>query len=104
MVMVHRLHGATLSSFAPTQADGRPGDLDDLDDYQDFVYKSKWNETECTDGFWTPATRGGGAGWDASEGWPGTWGMHSANWVGHWKEARLHRHMNIDLRGLILVK
>ena len=78
--------------------DGMPGDLDYLDDYQDFVYKPKWNDTECTDGFWTPATRGGGAGWDASEGWPGTWGLLSANWGGHWKEAMLQRHMHIDLR------
>ena len=42
--------GGALPSFAPSQADGMPGDPDDLDDHKDYLCKPKWDdEPICTD-------------------------------------------------------
>ena len=91
--------GETLPSFAPSQADGMPGGLGDLDDLRDFLYKPQWDDGSlCSGGAWDTETRSVGDGWDGDDDLPGTWGPFSANWGGHWKDDKLQRHVNIDLR------
>ena len=50
-----------LPSFAPSNASGMPGDLDDCDAHTDFVLRPRWDDdTKCFEGCWKIQTRGGG--------------------------------------------
>ena len=90
-------------SFAPTNASGMPGDLDDFDEHDDILLKPQWNDDlQCSDGVWGAKTRGGGeAGAEKDEqdsGHGGTYGLLSANWGGSWKDPALQHHMRRDLK------
>ena len=40
-------------SFAPTNASGMPGDLDDFDEHDDILLKPQWSDDlQCSDGVW----------------------------------------------------
>ena len=90
-------------SFAPTNASGMPGDLDDFDEHEDILLKPHWNDDlQCSDGVWGAETRGGGeAGAEKDEqdsGPGGTYGLLSANWGANWKNEALQLHMNRDIK------
>ena len=90
-------------SFAPTNASGMPGDLDDFDEHDDILLKPHWSDDlQCSDGVWGAKTRGGGEA-DAEEdeqdsGPGGTYGILSANWGASWKDPALQDHMKRDIK------
>ena len=92
-----------LPSFAPSNASGMPGDLEDFNDKADFVLQPKWaDEAKCSEGVWGVQTCGGGAA-DAemtaeTSGHGGTYGVLSANWGGNWSDRKLQAHMLQDVR------
>ena len=48
-------------SFAPTNASGMPGDLDDFGDHDEIDLKPQWGDDQtCSVGVWGTKTRGGG--------------------------------------------
>ena len=90
-------------SWAPTDASGMPGDLDDVDEAGDIFLKPQWKDDwQCSDGVWGNHARGGEEG-EAEEderksAHGGTYGLLSANWGGHWKDPELNYHMSRDLK------
>ena len=92
-----------LPSFAPSNASGMPGDLDDCDEHDDSVLRPRWDDdTMCSEGVWKVQTRGGGDADaekdDKGSGLAGTYGVLSANWGGNWSDKGLQAHMLKDIK------
>ena len=102
-----------LPSYAPTDASGMPGDLDDIGEDAELLLKPRWYDgADCSVGVWMVGPRGGGedvkgeGGKGSSHdgacgtvrGPPGTFGVLTANWGGEWGDPKLHAHMREDLK------
>ena len=92
-----------LPSFAPSNASGMPGDLDDCDEHGDCVLRPRWDDdTMCSEGVWKVQTRGGGDADaekdDRGSGLAGTYCLLSANWGGNWSDKGLQAHMLKDIK------
>ena len=92
-----------LPSFAPSNASGMPGDLDDCDEHDDSVLRPRWDDdTMCSEGVWKVQTRGGGdadaENDDRGSGLAGTYCLLSANWGGNWSDKGLQAHMLNDIK------
>ena len=105
----------SLPTFAPTDASGMPGDLEDNAGDAELVLKPQWDvgpREHCSAGVWVEETGGGGedvkgkGGKGSSHGGTcgkgsgpaGTFGVLTANWGGKWADPALHAHMQQDLK------
>ena len=77
-----------------------PGDFDDADEETDLLLELTYGDQECSEGDWGSTTRGDGdaGAEEKSTEHVGNYGVLTANWGGHWKEASLQEHMNRDLK------
>ena len=106
--------GSGLPSWAPTDASGMPGDLDDGAADTKLVVKPNWDDgrADCSAGVWMVGPRGGGEdvkgeggkgsrhdeACGTGRGPAGTFGLLTANWGGNWADPKLQEHMREDLK------